>query len=119
MAGVPRATLVVILATAATFHLPLEPVAMILGVDVLMDMARTMVNVVGNCLASAVVAKWEGEFGTEPASEARAGGALKPRAPPLPPSKTQIMYNKRFSRRYPAKTKPAKDLHVNHVCQRT
>jgi proton glutamate symport protein len=68
VAGVPRATLVVLLATASTFHLPLEPIAMILGIDVLMDMARTMVNVVGNCLASAVVAKWEGEFGTEPAS---------------------------------------------------
>jgi proton glutamate symport protein len=65
IAGVPRAMMVVLLATASTFHLPLEPVAMILGVDVLMDMARTMVNVVGNCLASAVVAKWEGEFGSE------------------------------------------------------
>jgi proton glutamate symport protein len=75
VAGVPRATLVVILATAATFHLPLEPVAMILGVDVLMDMARTMVNVVGNCLASAVVARWEGEFGTELPSEAVLEGA--------------------------------------------
>jgi proton glutamate symport protein len=75
VAGVPRATMVVILATAATFHLPLEPVAMILGVDVLMDMARTTVNVVGNCLASAVVAKWEGEFGTELPSEAVLEGA--------------------------------------------
>jgi proton glutamate symport protein len=69
VAGVPRATLVVLLATAATFHLPLEPIAMILGIDVLMDMARTTVNVIGNCLASAVVAKWEGEFGKEPVSE--------------------------------------------------
>jgi len=68
IAGVPRAMLVVLLATAATFNLPLEPIAMILGIDVLMDMARTMVNVVGNCLASAVVARWEGEFGSEPAS---------------------------------------------------
>ena len=75
IAGVPRAMLVVLLATAAEFHLPLEPVAMILGVDVLMDMARTTVNVVGNCLASAVVAKWEGEFGTEPASEVVLEGA--------------------------------------------
>jgi proton glutamate symport protein len=75
IAGVPRAMLVVLLATAAEFHLPLEPVAMILGVDVLMDMARTTVNVVGNCLASAVVAKWEGEFGSEPASEAVLEGA--------------------------------------------
>lgn len=69
VAGVPRATLVVLLATASTFHLPVEPIFVILGIDALMDMARTMVNVVGNCLASVVVAKWEGVFGTEPASE--------------------------------------------------
>ena len=66
VAGVPRATLVVLLATASTFHLPEEPIFIILGIDALMDMARTMINVVGNCLASAVVAKWEGEFGKEP-----------------------------------------------------
>jgi len=65
VAGVPRATLVVLLATAATFHLPTEPIFVILGIDALADMARTTVNVVGNCLASVVVAKWEGEFGTE------------------------------------------------------
>jgi proton glutamate symport protein len=65
VAGVPRATLVVLLATAATFRLPTEPIFVILGIDALADMARTTVNVVGNCLASAVVAKWEGEFGTE------------------------------------------------------
>jgi proton glutamate symport protein len=75
VAGVPRATLVVLLATAATFRLPLEPIAMILGIDVLMDMARTTVNVIGNCLASAVVAKWEGEFGTELPSEVVLEGA--------------------------------------------
>jgi proton glutamate symport protein len=68
VAGVPRATLVVLLATAATFHLPTEPIFVILGVDALNDMARTSVNVVGNCLASVVIAKWEGEFGTEPVS---------------------------------------------------
>lgn len=62
VAGVPRASLVVLLATAATFHLPTEPILVILGIDTLMDMARTMVNVVGNCLASAVVARWENEF---------------------------------------------------------
>ena len=65
VAGVPRATLVVLLATASTFHLPTEPIFVILGIDALMDMARTAVNVVGNCLASAVVARWEGVFGTE------------------------------------------------------
>jgi proton glutamate symport protein len=68
VAGVPRATLVVLLATASTFHLPTEPIFVILGIDALMDMARTMVNVVGNCLASAVIARWEGVFRTEPAS---------------------------------------------------
>jgi proton glutamate symport protein len=65
VAGVPRATLVVLLATAASFRLPTEPIFVILGIDALADMARTTVNVVGNCLASVVVAKWEGEFGTE------------------------------------------------------
>jgi len=65
VAGVPRAVLVVLLATASTFHLPTEPIFVILGVDALMDMARTMVNVVGNCLASAVVARWEGVFRSE------------------------------------------------------
>jgi proton glutamate symport protein len=60
---VPRATLVVLLGTAATFHLPTEPIFVILGIDALMDMARTMINVVGNCLASVVIAQWEGEFG--------------------------------------------------------
>ncbi len=66
VAGVPRATLVVLLATASTFHLPTEPIFVILGIDALMDMARTMVNVVGNCLASAVIARWEDVFRTEP-----------------------------------------------------
>jgi proton glutamate symport protein len=62
VAGVPRATLVVLLATVAMFRLPEEPIFVILGIDALMDMARTCVNVTGNCLASAVVARWEGEF---------------------------------------------------------
>ena len=65
VAGVPRATLIVLLATVAMFHLPEEPIFIILGIDALMDMARTTVNVVGNCLASVVVARWEGEFATE------------------------------------------------------
>jgi proton glutamate symport protein len=68
VAGVPRAVLVVLLATAATFHLPTEPIFIILGVDALMDMARTAVNVIGNCLASAVVARWEGELVEHPAA---------------------------------------------------
>jgi proton glutamate symport protein len=65
VAGVPRATLVVLLATAAMFHLPEEPIFVVLGIDALMDMARTCVNVVGNCLASVVIARWEGEFAME------------------------------------------------------
>ena len=69
VAGVPRATLIVLLATAAMFHLPEEPIYVILGIDALMDMARTAVNVTGNCLASAVIACWEGEFGAKPAEE--------------------------------------------------
>jgi proton glutamate symport protein len=68
VAGVPRATLVVLLATAGTFHLPTEPIFVILGIDALMDMARTMTNVVGNCLASVVIARWEGQFESEPIS---------------------------------------------------
>jgi proton glutamate symport protein len=62
VAAVPRASLVVLIAALQSFNLPLEGAAMILGVDALMDMARTSVNVVGNCLASVVVARWEGEF---------------------------------------------------------
>jgi proton glutamate symport protein len=73
--GVSRAALVVLLATAATFNLPTEPIFVILGVDTLMDMARTTVNVVGNCLASVVVAQWEGEFGKEKPSVAVLEGA--------------------------------------------
>jgi len=73
VAGVPRAVLVVLLATAGTFHLPLEPIFVILGVDALVDMARTSVNVTGNCLASAVIARWEGELGQGEAQEPPAG----------------------------------------------
>jgi Na+/H+-dicarboxylate symporter len=62
VAGVPRAALVILAATVANFGLPPAGVAMILGVDTLMDMGRTMMNVVGNCLATVVIAKWEGEF---------------------------------------------------------
>jgi proton glutamate symport protein len=68
VAGVPRAVLVVLLATASIFGLPEGPIFVLLGIDALLDMGRTVVNVVGNCLASAVVARWEGEFGTELAS---------------------------------------------------
>jgi len=66
LAAVPRASLVILAGTAAQFGLPLEGVAVILGVDALMDMARTSLNVVGNCLASVVMARWEGEFDAAP-----------------------------------------------------
>lgn len=62
VAGVSRASLVILLGTVAQFGLPVEPVFIILGIDVLMDMARTSVNVIGNCLATAVIARWEGEL---------------------------------------------------------
>jgi proton glutamate symport protein len=62
VAAVPRASLVVLMAALQSFNLPLEGAALILGVDALLDMARTSVNVLGNCLASVVVARWEGEF---------------------------------------------------------
>ncbi|ADW69761.1 dicarboxylate/amino acid:cation symporter [Granulicella tundricola] len=77
VAGVPRAVLVVLLATAATFRLPTEPIFVILGIDALMDMGRTMLNVVGNCLASAVIARWEGAFRTEPVSSVVHEGMLE------------------------------------------
>ena len=60
VAGVPRASLVILAGTLATFNLPAEGIAVILGVDTLMDMCRTSVNLLGNCLATAVVARWEG-----------------------------------------------------------
>jgi len=60
VAGVPRSALVILAGTFATFHLPMEGVAVLLGVDALLDMARTSINVLGNCLASAIVARWEG-----------------------------------------------------------
>jgi proton glutamate symport protein len=60
VAGVPRASLVILAGTLSTFGLPVEGVALILGVDTIMDMARTSVNLLGNCLATAVVARWEG-----------------------------------------------------------
>jgi proton glutamate symport protein len=70
MAGIPRASQVILAGTLVTFDLPLAGVLLIIGVDELMDMARTTVNLVGNCLATAVVARWEGEFRKEPVPEA-------------------------------------------------
>ena len=65
VAGVPRAMLVILSGTVDSFHLPMWPVVILLGVDQLMDMARTATNVLGNCLATAVVARWEGALGKE------------------------------------------------------
>jgi proton glutamate symport protein len=69
-AGVARASLVIVLAAAAGFHFPLEPVFLLFGIDPLMDMVRTSVNVIGNCLATVVIARWEGEFRAQPARAA-------------------------------------------------
>jgi proton glutamate symport protein len=62
IAGVPRATLVVLLAVSGSFQIPSSAVLMLLGVDTLMDMGRTGLNVIGNCMAAAVVARWEGDL---------------------------------------------------------
>jgi Na+/H+-dicarboxylate symporter len=61
-AGVARASLVIVLAAATSFHLPTEPLFLLFGIDQLMDMGRTAVNVLGNCLATVVIARWENEF---------------------------------------------------------
>jgi Na+/H+-dicarboxylate symporter len=98
VAAVPRASLVILSGTLATFGLPLEGVALILGVDELMDMARTTVNLIGNCLATCVMARWEGEFDDsatgeappeEPAGEApsRPAHSSMPAAEPDPTAK--------------------------------
>jgi proton glutamate symport protein len=68
VAGVPRAVIVVLMATASSFHIPIAAVMMLLGVDTVMDMGRTAMNVIGNCMASAVVARWEGELKTSDAA---------------------------------------------------
>jgi proton glutamate symport protein len=65
VAGVPRAALVILTATLSTFGLPLEGAAILLGIDQLLDMGRTAVNVMGNCIATAVVARWEGVLDDE------------------------------------------------------
>lgn len=70
VAAVPRASLVILSGTLVSFGLPLEGVAVILGIDEIMDMARTTVNLVGNCLASAVMARWEGELNLDTTEEA-------------------------------------------------
>jgi Na+/H+-dicarboxylate symporter len=88
IAAVPRASLVVLAGTLTRFGLPLEGIAVILGVDEVMDMARTAVNLVGNCLATAVVGRWEGELtvaGEMPRSAPLAAGPAtrKPAEEPI------------------------------------
>jgi proton glutamate symport protein len=73
VAGVPRGALVILLGTVASFGLPVEPVFIILGIDELLDMVRTSVNVLGNCLATVVIARWEGQFPDVNAPGAAAG----------------------------------------------
>lgn len=73
VAGVPRASLVILTGTLHTFGLPLEGAAILLGIDQLLDMGRTAVNVMGNCIATAVVARWEGVLDDEQVQ--RAGAA--------------------------------------------
>jgi Na+/H+-dicarboxylate symporter len=70
IAGVPRASLVVVAAVAPMFHLPAAGILLIMGIDQILDMGRTLTNVLGNGLATAAVAKWQGEVDPEPAGEA-------------------------------------------------
>jgi proton glutamate symport protein len=77
VAGVPRAALVILLGTVASFNLPVEPVFIILGIDELMDMGRTSLNVIGNCLATAVIARWEGQFNEVQSTGAVTGALAK------------------------------------------
>jgi proton glutamate symport protein len=81
LAAVPRASLVILSGTLAQFGLPLQGVAVILGVDALMDMARTSLNVLGNCLATAVMARSEGSVALSmddaPVAEASSGSGLR------------------------------------------
>jgi Na+/H+-dicarboxylate symporter len=77
MAGVPRASLVVIAATLATFDIPEAGLLLIMGIDQFLDMGRSATNVIGNSLATAVVAKWEGEL-QPPSEDEDEAPALKP-----------------------------------------
>ena len=72
VAGVPRGAVVVLLGTISTFKLPVEPVLVILGIDAVLDMLRTSLNVLGNCLATVVIARWEGEYRETPEPEPQA-----------------------------------------------
>jgi Na+/H+-dicarboxylate symporter len=90
VAGVPRASLVILAGTLASFGLPLEAVAVILGVDELMDMARTTVNLIGNCLATVVMARWEGEFDDSATGEVAGEATPEVKEVPLPEPATPM-----------------------------
>jgi proton glutamate symport protein len=72
VAGVPRGAVVVLSGTISSFNLPVEPVLVILGIDAVLDMLRTSLNVLGNCLATVVIARWEGEYRETPEPEPQA-----------------------------------------------
>ena len=80
MAGVPRASQVILAGTLASFNLPLEGVVLIIGVDQLLDMGRTTVNLIGNCLATVAISKWQGELASNPPSH-EAPRSLTPQPP--------------------------------------
>jgi Na+/H+-dicarboxylate symporter len=67
-AGVARASLLIVFGAATSFHLPMEPLFLLFAIDQLMDMGRTAVTVLGNCVACVVIARWEGEFPAKPAT---------------------------------------------------
>jgi proton glutamate symport protein len=75
VAGVSRAAIVILLATAATLGLPTGPIFLLLGIDQFMDMGRTAINVIGNCLATAVIARWEGQLSDLPVMDAALMGS--------------------------------------------
>src|SRR4029077_17567466 len=90
MAGVPRASLVVIAATLATFNIPEAGLLLIMGIDQFLDMGRSATNVIGNSIATAVVAKWEGELGAgEAAPRSRRGAAAA--AAGAPPCRARFL----------------------------
>jgi proton glutamate symport protein len=91
VAAVPRASLVILSATLAQYNLPLAAVVMIAGVDELMDMARTTVNLVGNCLATCIMARWEGEF------DDNATGEIAPSEPPSEPAAAGVPSSRNHS----------------------
>jgi proton glutamate symport protein len=78
VAGVPRGALVILLGTVSSFGLPTEPVFVILGIDAVLDMLRTSLNVLGNCLATVVIARWEGEFPVPAAAQLAPVAASSP-----------------------------------------